>query len=283
MVLRGAASVMRLSLSPRARALLRRFPPLDLYSLGELLLLAVLAVQCARLFWTIVTPVGPLGDWRLAQPGVGGSPAAILRGFDPFFRVSGAASPGASVTSLQLTLYGTRIDDATGLSSAIIAGPDGVQNSIGVGEDVAPGVKLKAVAFDHVTLDRGGATEELYIDQSGGSAPATVAPGGAAAAPVNLLGPGVTAAQIRTDVSFTPRLEGGQVTGLIVRPQGSGAGFRAIGFKDGDVITGASGRAITGSADLDRIVAGLTAGSNLSITVERGGQPSAITVTIKGQ
>src|SRR3569623_2501437 len=102
-------------------------------------------------------------------------------------------------------------------------------------------------------------------------------------APGNLLGRGVTAAQIRTDVSFTPRLEGGQVTGLIVRPQGSGAGFRAIGFKDGDVITAAAGRAITGPAALDRIVAGLTAGSNLSITVERGGQPSAITVTIKGQ
>src|SRR3569623_1215325 len=234
MVLRGAASVMRLSLSPRARALLRRFPPLNLYSLGELLLLTVLAVQCARLFWTIVTPVGPLGDWRLAQPGVGGSPAAILRGYDPFIRVSGAARPGASVTSLQLTLYGTRIDDATGLRSAIIAGREGVLKSIVIGEDVAPGVKLKAVAFDHVTLDRGGATEVLYIDQSGGSAQATVAPGGAAAAPVNLLGPGGTAAQIRTDVSFTPRLRDGQVTGLIVRPQGSGAGFRAIGFKDGD-------------------------------------------------
>ncbi|HEX4693974.1 type II secretion system protein N [Sphingomonas sp.] len=274
---------MRLSLSPRARALLRRFPPVNLYSLGELLLLAVLAVQCARLFWTIVTPVGPVGDWRLAQPGVGGSPVAILRGFDPFFRVSGAASPGASVTSLQLTLYGTRIDDATGLSSAIIAGPDGVQNSVGVGEEVAPGVKLKAVAFDHVTLDRGGTTEELYIDQSGGSTPAVVGPGGEPSSPVNLLGPGVTAAQIRSDVSFTPRIEGGQVTGLIVRPEGSGAGFRAIGLRDGDVVTAAAGHAITGPGDLDRILSGLTPGSNLSITVERGGQPSAITVTIKGQ
>ena len=281
----GTKSIMRLSFSPRARAVLRRFPPLNLYSLAELLLLAALAVQCARLFWTIVTPVGPVGDWRLAQPGVGGSPAAILRGFDPFFRVSGAASPGASVTSLQLTLFGTRIDDATGLSSAIVAGPDGVQHSVGVGEEIVPGVKLKAVAFDHVTLDRGGKTEELYIDQSGGSSPATVAPGGAPppASTSNLLGPGVTAAQIRSDVSFIPRIESGQVTGLIVRPQGSGAGFRAIGFRDGDVITAAGGRAIAAQADLDRLVAGLTPGSNLSITVERGGQPSAITVTIKGQ
>src|ERR1700712_3276088 len=114
---------MRLSPSPRLRALLRRVPMMNLYSLGELLLLAVLAIQCARLFWALVTPVGPLGDWRVAQPGMGGSPIAILRGFDPFFRVSGAASASSTVTSLQLTLFGTRIDAATGLNSAIIAGP----------------------------------------------------------------------------------------------------------------------------------------------------------------
>ena len=278
---------MRLALSPAARALFRRLPPVNLYSTVELLLLGVLAVQCARLLWMIVTPVGPVGEWRAAEAGVGGASAAILRGVDPFFRVSGAASSGASVTSLQLTLFGTRIDDATGLSSAIIAGPDGVQNSVGLGEEVAPGVRLKAVAFDHVTLDRGGRSEELYIDQSGG-ATSGVPPVGAPPSPLPGLpiansGPGVTPAQIRSDVSFTPRIEGGQVTGVIVRPQGSGAGFRAMGFQDGDVITAAGGRAITGQADLDRLVSGLIPGSILSITVERGGQPSAITVTIKGQ
>lgn len=283
---------MRLSPSPRLRAFLRRVPAVNLYSLGELLLFGILAIQCARLFWAIVTPVGPLGDWRVAQPGVGGSPVAILRGFDPFFRVSGAQGGTSAVTSLQLTLFGTIIDDATGLSSAIIAGPDGVQNSIGLGEEIVPGVRLKAVAFDHVTIDRGGKAEELYIDQSGGPALSTTAPppGAAPAAPAPAIGsaaegglPGVNASQLKSDIGFTPRIDGSRITGLVVRPQGNGAAFRAVGLKEGDVITAAGGRAIAGPADLDRLFSGLTTGSSLSITVERGGQTLALTTTIRGQ
>lgn len=284
---------MRLNPSPRLRGLLRRMPAVNFYSLGELLLLAVLATQCARLFWAIVTPVGPVGDWRVAQPGVNGSPSAILRGFDPFFRVSGAQSATTAVTSLQLTLFGTRIDDATGLSSAIIAGPDGVQNSIGVGEEIVPGVRLKAVAFDHVTIDRGGKAEELYIDQStapppvanAATAPLTTAPSGTAPAGSAAAGmpPGVTASQVKSDIAFTPRIDGGRVTGLVVRAQGAGAAFRSVGLKDGDVVTAAGGRAIGGPADIDRIFAGLTPGSSLSLTVERGAQTLALVVTIRGQ
>jgi len=277
---------MRLSPSPRLRALLRRFPPVNLYSLGELLLLAVLAVQGARLFWALVTPVGPLGDWRVAQLGVGGSPVAILRGFDPFFRVSGAQGSAATIPSLQLKLFGTRIDDATRLNSAIIAGPDGVQNSIGVGQEIVPGVRLKAVAFDHVTIDRGGKAEDLYIDQSGTAQPVGIAvPAGGASSSIATAttGPGVVASQVKSDVSFTPRIDGGRITGLVVRAQGSGAAFRTIGFKDGDVVTAAGGRAFAGPDDLDRLLAGLTPGSSLSITVERGAQTLALTVTIRGQ
>src|SRR5882757_4918295 len=112
---------MRLVLDARARALLRRLPRTNVYSVLELLLLVGLAVQCARLVWTIVTPVGPLGDWRPAQAGFPGSPAAVLQGFDPFFRLSGDDGKPAVVTSLQLTLFGTRIDEAMGGGSAIIA------------------------------------------------------------------------------------------------------------------------------------------------------------------
>lgn len=276
---------MRLRVSPRARALLRRLPVVNVYSLGELVLLALLAVQCARLFYAMVTPLGPLGDWRVAQPGVGGAPGTILASVDPFFRVSGAAAPATTVTSLQLTLYGTRLDDASGQASAIIAGPDGVQNSVGVGEEIVPGARLKAVAFDHVTIDRGGVPEELYIDQSdataqpaappatgGPSAPRTVDPAG-----------GVTASQVRSDIAFSPRIADGRIAGLIVHPQGSGGAFRSIGLRDGDVVTVAGGQPITGPADIERVLTGMKPGSDLMITVERGQQTLPLAVTIRGQ
>jgi general secretion pathway protein C len=35
-----------------------------------------------------------------------------------------------------------------------------------VGDEIAAGATLKAVAIDHVVLDRGGAEEVLYLDQS---------------------------------------------------------------------------------------------------------------------
>ena len=267
----------------RARRLLRRVPVVNIYSAAELLLLAALAAQTARLVWTVVTPVNPLGDWRPVAPVVAGIPADALASFDPFFRLQGEAAP-ATVTSLQLVLFGTRIDEAQGGGSAIIAGPDGVQNSIAVGQEVAPGVRLKAVAFDHVTLDRGGALEDLFLDQSKAVQP--VVPGGAPSAPglapPPASGPsgGVPVGQIRQEIGFIPRIDGGRVSGLVVRPQGSGALFREAGLREGDVVTAIGGRPVAGADDLDRIAADFRGGGNIPIQVERNNQMLSLALTV---
>ncbi|MEG3085796.1 type II secretion system protein N [Sphingomonas sp. PB4P5] len=277
---------MRLELDARARRLLRRLPRTNLYSALELLLLGALAVQCARLLWVIVTPVGPLGDWRPVQPGVAGSPIEILRGFDPFFRSAPSTGQPAAVTSLQLTLYGTRIDEAVGGGAAIVAGPDGVQMSVEVGDEIMPGVRLKAVAFDHVTIDRGGVSEDLFIDQSG--AVATVVPpppaiGAAPGAPPPPAGGGIKLVQLQSDIGFIPRVDSGRVSGLVVRSQGSGAAFRAAGLRDGDVVTAIGGRAVSGPGDIDRLAAQFGNGGTLALTVERGTDTLPLSLTIAGQ
>ncbi len=275
---------MRLRLDARGRRWLRRLPVVNVYSVAELALMAVLAVQGARLLWVIVTPVSPLGEWRPLAPAIAGSPAAILEGFDPFFRLQGQQGAPAAVTNLQLTLFGTRIDEASGRGSAILAGPDGVQRSVSVGEEIQPGVRLKAVAFDHITIDRGGATEDLYLDQS--DAPPTPAgvpaQGGQPAAMPGSVPPqgGVPIAQLRTDIGFIPRLDGGRVSGLVVRPQGSGAAFRAAGLREGDIVTALGGRPVTGPGDLDRLAADFAQGGSLSITVERGDQTLPLALQI---
>ncbi|KQS01454.1 type II secretory protein PulC [Sphingomonas sp. Leaf357] len=278
---------MRLELDARARRLLRRLPRTNLYSALELVLLAVLAVQCARLVWTIVTPVTPLGHWRPNQPGVAGSPSDILRGFDPFFRLSAGDPKPSVVTSLQLTLYGTRIDDATGGGSAIVAGPDGVQTSVAVGEEISPGVKLKSVAFDHVTVSRGGTDEDLFLDQSGAVTPVAPPAGGPPA--MSLAGPpppggnGIKLAQIQSDIGFIPRVDAGRVSGLVVRSQGSGAAFRQAGLRVGDIVTAIGGRPVTGQGDIERLAAQYGNGGTLSLTVERGTDTLPLAITIAGQ
>jgi general secretion pathway protein C len=274
---------MKLQLDARARRWVRRLPRVNVYSAAELALLAVLAVQLARLSWAIVTPVSPLGDWRGPQVAVPAAPAESLASFDPFFRTTaGQAAPAAAVTALSVTLFGVRMNDATGGGSAIVAGPDGVQRSVSVGEEVAPGVKLAGVSFDHVTLDRGGTAEDLFLDQSGGTgaAPPSPAPGAPLMAPPAPAG--VAPAALRTDIGYIPRIEGGRLSGLTVRSQGSGAAFRAAGLQDGDVVTAIAGRPVTGAGDLDRIARDYAGGGNLSLTVDRGGRTTPLNLTLAG-
>jgi general secretion pathway protein C len=155
-----------------SRRLIGRARGVNGWTVLEIALLAIVALQCARLIWTALTPVGPLGDWRSGDVRSESS-SGLLGSFDPFFRLSGAAGP-VTVTSLNLKLFGIRQDQASGRGSAIIAGSDGQQRSVAVGEEIEPGVTLKAVEFDSVTISRGGADEQLFMDQS--QAPATVAP-----------------------------------------------------------------------------------------------------------
>lgn len=295
------AWAMRLKFDARARAILRRLPVVNIYSAAELVLLAALAVQCARLAWVVLTPVSPLGAWVPAAPTVPADAAGVLAGFDPFYRVSGQAQPQgpSAVTSLQLTLFGTRMDSAQARGAAIIAGPDGVQKSVAIGEEVAPGVILKSVAFDHVTLDRGGQSEDLFLDQSGGGTTSTAATPGVGGAPVSppvmpgtapppdspggggpaAGGATVSPQQLRSEINAIPRIEGGKINGVTVRGQG-GAAFRAAGLRDGDVITTVAGREITGAGDLDLLTRARASGGTLSLTVERGGQPLPLTIPV---
>jgi general secretion pathway protein C len=278
---------MRLTMDARARRIFRRIPVVNVYSIAELVLLGVLAVQVARFAWTVVTPVSPLGDWRPAEATLSGSPYDILTGFDPFFRLSGEQPGASAVTSLRLTLFGTRIDEAMGRGSAIIAGPDGVQNSVAVGDEIVPGVRLKAVTFDHVVIDRGGTEENLFLDQSGAvqaGMPATGSTGAASGVPVGAPAGGqsgpVPAGQLRNEIGFIPRIDGGRISGLVVRPQGTGAVFRQAGLQEGDVVTAIGGRPVSSPGDLDRVAGDFAGGGNIPITVERGSQTLPLTIAV---
>ena len=206
------------------------------------------------------------------------------------------------VTSLNLTLFGIREDRASGRGSAIVATPDGVQRSYMVGEEIMPGVRLAGVEFDSITIDRGGTSEQLYLDQS---QPATVA--GAAPPPppppplVNDYGrpgagmvnipptsyPTLTPAPRSANppvitptsgaIRYQPRLEDGQVTGVTVNPGTAGGdAFRASGLRPGDVIVAVNGQRVT-SADQARSLATQARGTSV-VEVERNGQTVPLSV-----
>ncbi len=278
---------MAISLAERVSLQSRRIRsvPLAWLLIGVLALL--LAVQVARLFWAVVTPVGPLGNWRAGQVSIvpPAARAALFLGFDPFFR-NDATATTANVTSLSLTLFGIRANESSGSGSAIIAGEDGIQNSYGVGEEVAPGVILDSVAFDHVILSRGGVKESLYLDQSVpaetvGTTPAPPAPalpGGAPKAPQPGPGVGLNAETIQKSIGFAPRREGARVTGVVLEARDDGSMLRMAGFQPGDVIVGLNGRPVTSASD---IAAQLKPGARLSVEIERGGSKLPIALNLE--
>jgi general secretion pathway protein C len=148
---------------------------------------------------------------------------------------------------------------------------------------------LKDVAFDHVTIERGGTREDLFLDQSGGhggSAPgpgahaAPPSPGGAPPPAPIASGEPIGIHRFQSDVGFVPRIDGGRIIGLVVRPQGSAAAFRAAGLKEGDIITAIGGRPVNSPADFDNVAVGLVNGGTLSLTVQREGKPVTLSVPV---
>ncbi|MBL0768930.1 PDZ domain-containing protein [Sphingopyxis sp. DHUNG17] len=257
------------------------------------LLGALLVWQAVRLLWALVVPLSPLGAWE-PQTAVIASPAerrAIFTSLDPFFRSGQQGPASATVTALGLTLYGVNLNAATGGGSAIIGGEDGEQASYAVGDDIAPGVRLVGIAFDHVLLDRGGERESLFLDQSGdapivtpasplpaptpelGSAPATGAAAGGEMSP----------AALRSGVGFAPRTEEGRVTGLVVQPQGDGAAFRAAGLRPGDVIRSVNGRPIGSAGDAASLASQFAPGARISLEIERGASVVPVAIFLSKQ
>lgn len=242
------------------------------WTLFEAALIALVAIQCARLVWTLLTPVGPIGDWRPAGAARATVPAQTLSAFDPFFRLSASAGP-VTVTALNLSLHGIRQDQASGRGSAIIATPDGQQRSFAVGEEVVPGVTLAEVGFDSVTLSRGGAAEQLFMDQSPEAAmvapTAPTAPVGQAPPMISISAPS-PAPDLAAGIRLQPRMNGARVTGVVLYPQGSGEAFRAAGLAPGDVLLSIDGVRIASPDQLRALAQQL--GPGVGVQIERGGR-----------
>lgn len=267
----------------------RQWLPRDAFFWLKALLLAVIAVQLAMLAWTLVTPLGPLGRWMPPAPQAlpPGARTALLTGFNPFDRNAGqsALSAAAPVNSGEFQLFGTRAAGGGLPGSAILAGADGQQVSVSLGEEVSPGIRLVEVGFDHAVLDRGGQQLRVTMDEepTGEAAPpagaATSAPAALSTAPTPA---SLTADRLRDNIALAPRTSGGRVTGLLVSPTGDQSVMQAAGLRSGDVIVAVNGRRITSAADAAAIQAQVGPGARLSLEVERGAATVPVALNLAG-
>lgn len=279
---------MRLSLDARAQRLLRRLPRTTWFSVLEIILISLLAVQCARLVWAVVTPVGPVGDWRsdAGVPTLAAPDMALFETFDPFFRLEGDGR--VVVTDLDVRLFGVRQDQASGRGSAIIALPNGEQDSFSVGDEIMPGVTLESVDFDFVTISRNGSSEQIFLDQSTAPAasPRPQASSGTATTRATTSGQSartssrstqsgeqrITPSQLASGTQISPRREGNRLTGIVLQPSADDdTALRAAGFEPGDVIVSINGERIQEMGQAVSFANNLGTGDRF-VQVERNGE-----------
>ena len=253
------------SLKIRGFAPFRQRLSFDSYTSLKALILAALAVLATQLVWAVVTPVGPFGDWRPPAPRTLSAEAqsALLSTLDPFFRSGAVGAQAGTAAATDLQLFGTRLGSDGLPGSAILGQADGEQGSYVVGEEVSPGVKLAAVHFDRVELDRGGIRQSIVM------------PGAPEAA-----SPGKPATSIADGFNFKPRMSGAAVTGVFVSPGRDLVPFNASGLRQGDVIVAVNGARVTSLIDIQQLQASLAPGARLILTVERGAQTLPIPLNL---
>lgn len=255
------------------RQWLQRVNARSLVAAAQVLLALLLAFAAARLVWALLAPVGPVGT--PPPPTLAArSDTAVFGRFDPFFQMPGDGGPTV-VSDLAIDLYGTRVDNVSGRGSAII-GVDGTQRSFVVGEEIMPGVTLHGVAFDSVTVSRGGSLEQLFLDQS---VPArAVSPAPAAAADTATVQ--VPLERVEREITGEPVHRGGEIEGLALKPAGSGGLFNEIGLKAGDVLLSANGVRID-SETLPGSIANLIGDNDVAVLeIRRGAEVQTVTFEI---
>lgn len=137
--------------------------------LGGLLALTLLAGQGWRDWHSLQAPVRGAAATRAAG-GEARAPGAIgeLVALDLFGNASAATAPVAArpdppETQLDLGLRGVFASDSHRLVGAVIATGQGKAGLFRIGEEIAPGVVLHAVAPRSVVIQRAGTLETLHF------------------------------------------------------------------------------------------------------------------------
>jgi len=260
----------------------RRLP---LRRIVEGVLILLLVVQAGRLVWLFVQPAGKPAESAEAAP-VLPVDLSILSRFDAFFRTGGAGSlSGASgAEASQMRLFGVRAGGFDG-GSAIIGFADGRQVSVGVGEEVEPGLVLKEVGADFVTLARGASLSRLeFGDAPVGAAAPPPPPATAqvvtppAAAPASAQGALVDPQRLMAQAALRPRIQGLGVNGFTVSAAGNASELRGAGLQAGDVILSVNGVALNSPQAIGALRGQLSSAPSAEIQYERAGETRTTTI-----
>ena len=266
-----------------------------------LALVAGIAWQLARIIWMLM-PGSDVGEQLIAPPiQISRSATASAGSVDvqaiANTHIFGEADKQEIVvapqedyenlaeTRLSLTLKGTIASQEEGSSIAIIADSSNEEKIYVVKNIVAPGATLHAIYADRVILNRGGTLEVLNLPKEFPPSAAPVRRNTSTVARATNNTPSIQTAitenvsKLADVIRPTPYYVAGQMQGFRVYPGRDRRQFAALGLRPGDLVKDIDGAALTNPAQATQIFQGLGDKDQVSVTVERNGQPEVIILT----
>jgi len=266
-----------------------------------LALVVGIAWQLARMIWMLM-PGSAAGDQVIATPvqisrsssGAAGS-VDVQAIADAHLFGQANAEPvivepkedyeNLADTRLNLSLKGTIAATDDEHSIAIIADARNDEQIYSIRDTVAPGATLHAVYADRVVLNRGGVLEVLRLPkefpQGSSFARRDATTVSRAAAPeTQSIQEVVTenATRLADVIRPTPYYVAGQMQGYRVYPGRDRRQFQALGLRPGDLVKDIDGQALTDPQQAMQIFQDLGDKDQVSVTVERNGQPEVLTL-----
>ena len=263
-----------------------------------LLLVIAIGWQLAKIIWMLLPgpsvgdPVDvPAGQVSIARQNSGAADVQAIVDAHIFKEVDSEAPPHVrededfgdlDESRANLELRGTIASEEPELSAAIIYDGANEEKVYLIGDPITSGAKLHAVLTDHVVLNENGNLTKLSL-------PVEFAQ--AAAAPVrrnttrrrtpantqsiqSVVSQNV--ARLADVIRPTPYFVNGQQQGYRVYPGRDRRQFAALGLRPGDLIKDIDGQSLTDPTQAMQIFQSLGTADQVSVTVERNGQPEVI-------
>jgi general secretion pathway protein C len=270
----------------------------------SLLLVVVIGWQLAKIAWMLVPGPGA-GDPVAApanaavsstQPGASADVQAIVAAHifgeadaDEEAVIQPVVDESASYRDTRLSnlsLKGTIAATHNEVAVAIIADGNNDEEVYTIGEQVTSGASLHAVFADRVVLNENGVLTNLKLPKDFPEGTPTVARRTVTNTARATTGTQSIQAVVAQNVSKladiirpTPYFVNGQQQGYRVYPGRDRQKFAALGLRPGDLIKDIDGQALTDPNQAMQIFESLNNADQVSVTVERNGQPQVIVLS----
>ena len=270
----------------------------------SLLLVVVIAWQLARIIWMLI-PAPAAGDPvpapanQLISASQGDSSADVqaivaahifgVADADPEFNAQPIVEDTSNLSDTRLTnlkLKGTIAATHGEMAVAIIADGNNDEKVYVIGDSVTSAATLHAVYADRVVLNENGNLTNLKLpkDFPQGSAViarrSTTTPARATTDTQSIQAVvAQNVSKLADVIRPTPYFVNGQQQGYRVYPGRDRQQFAALGLRPGDLIKDIDGQALNDPTQAMQIFQSLDSSDQVSVTVERNGQPQVIVLS----